>query len=108
MKYLLLHNLENNIKDKLISNYIKDNYQIIYKDENNIILKNYKDKLLDEEKYIKIVISVLKRNNLINTSNSKIIDLTKAFEYAKEKGKYNIFNNKFDWYIRNIIIKELY
>lgn len=107
LNYLLLHNIESNMKDKLLKNYEKEGYRVIYEDENNILITNNNSKLIDEDKYIKITISKIKRSNLINKSNGKVIDLTKAFEYAKEKGKYNLFNNKFDWYIRNIIIKEL-
>ena len=72
--------------------------KFVKKDSNN---------LLDEEIYIKILYSFLKRNSAIKEHKGKIIDLTKAFEYAYKKGKYNKFDNKFDWYIRNIIIKEL-
>lgn len=90
-----------------MNNYINDGYQIVYKDQENIIIKKGNIRLIDEEKYIKITLSIIKRNNLIKKSNGKIIDLTKAFEYAQENGKYNMFNNKFDWYIRNIITKEL-
>ena len=87
--------------------YINDGDQIIYQDQDNIIIKKGNIELLDEEKYIKITLSTLKRSSLIKKSNGKIINLTKAFEYAQKKGKYNMFNNKFEWYIRNIIIKEL-
>lgn len=107
MNYTLLHNLESNVKEQLIKKYINDGYQIIYKDQDNIIIKKGNIKLLDEEKYIKIVLSTLKRSSFIKRSSGKIIDLTKAFEYAQEKGKYSMFNNKFDWYIRNIMMKEL-
>lgn len=107
MNYTLLHNLENNIKEQLMKKYINDGYQIIYQDQDNIIIKKGNIELLDEEKYIKITLSTLKRSSLIKKSNGKIINLTKAFEYAQKIGKYNMFNNKFEWYIRNIIIKEL-
>lgn len=107
MNYILLHNLENNAKEKLIKNYRNDGYQIIYKDLNNVIIKKGNIKLLDEEKYIKITLSILKRSSLIKQSKGKIIDLTKVFEYAQEKGKYSMFHNKFDWYVRNLIMKEL-
>ena len=107
MNYTLLHNLEKNVKNQLIKKYINDGYQIIYKDQDNIIVRKGNIKIIDEEKYINIALSILKRNSLINKANGKVIDLTKAFEYAQEKGKYNMFNNKFDWYVRNIIIKEL-
>ena len=106
LNYILLHNLENNIKEQLIKNYRNDGYQVIFEDQDNIIIKKGNHKLIDEDKYIKITLSTIKRNRLIKKSNGKIIDLTEAFEYAQEKGKYNMFHNKFDWYIRNIITKE--
>ena len=107
MKYLLIHNLEENIKEKTLKSFIKEEYQIIYEDKNNTIIKKDKEKIIDEDTYIKITISILKRNELINKSKGKIIDITEAFEYAKTKKEYDKFNNKFDWYIRNIITKEI-
>lgn len=107
MKYLLIHNLEENIKEKALNSYLKEDYQIIYEDKNNIIIKKGKEKIIDEEVYIKITISTLKRKELINKSKGKIIDITEAFKYAKTKKEYDKFNNKFDWYIRNIITKEI-
>ncbi|MBR3229482.1 MAG: hypothetical protein IKF91_01490 [Bacilli bacterium] len=107
MKYILIHNLEENIKEKTLKSFIKEEYQIIYEDEKNIIIKKNKEKIIDEDIYIKITLSIIKRNEIIKNSKGKIIDITEAFEYAKTKEKYNKFNNKFDWYIRNIITKEI-
>lgn len=107
MKYLLMHNLEENIKDNTLNSYLKEEYQIMYEDKNNIIITNDKEKIIDEDTYIKITISTLKKYELINKSKGLIIDITKAFEYAKTKKEYDKFNNKFDWHIRNIIIKEI-
>ena len=107
MKYLLLHNLEKNINENTLNSYLKEGYKIIYEDENNTIITNDKEKIIDEEVYIKITLSTLKRNELINKSKGKIIDITEAFEYAKTKKEYDKFNNEFDWYIRNIITKEI-
>ena len=42
MNYFLLHNLENNVKEQLIKNYINDGYEIIYKDHDDILMKNNK------------------------------------------------------------------
>lgn len=107
MNYILLHKLESNIKEQLIKNYIDDGFYTVYEDQDNVIIKKGSNKLVDEDKYIKITLSILNKSNLIKNSNGKIIDLTKAFEYAQEKGNYNMFQNKFDWYVRNIITKEL-
>ena len=101
MKYILLNNLDSITNIKLKESYKNNNYEIIY-DKDNIIILRLGNEIVDEETYIKITISIVKRANL----NNKVIDLTKAFNYAKEKGIYNKLNNKFDWYIRNIIIKE--
>ena len=108
LNYILFHNLENNIEKQLIKKYTNNGYQIIYKEKDNIIIKKENMKIMDEEIYIKITLSILKRNHLIKESTGKIIDLTKAFDYAQKKGKYNMLDNKFEWYIRNIIMKELF
>lgn len=107
MKYLLIHNLEEKIKEKTLKSYLKEGYQIIYEDENNTIIKDNKEKIIDEDTYIKITINILNRNELINNSKGKIINITEAFKYAKTKKEYNKLKNKFDWYIRNIITKEI-
>ena len=107
MKYMLIHNLEEKTKEKTLKSFMKEEYQIVYEDEKNIIIKKGKEKIIDEETYIKITISILKRNEIIKNSKGKIIDITEAFEYAKTKKEYDKFKNKFDWYIRNIITKEI-
>ena len=107
MKYILIHNLEENIKEKTLKSFIKEGFQTIYEDEKNTIIKRDKEKIIDESTYIKITISVLKRNEIIKNSKGKIIDITEAFEYDKTKKEYDKFKNKFDWYIRNIITKEI-
>ena len=107
MKYMLIHNLEEKTKEKALNGFIKEAYQVVYEDEKNIIIKKNKEIIIDESVYIKIIVSILKRNELISKSKGKIIDITEAFEYAKTKKEYNKFNNRFDWYIRNIITKEI-
>lgn len=107
MKYILFYNIDELSKNIFLKSYIDDGYKILEEKEGNILIKKDSNNLLDEEIYIKILYSFLKRNSAIKEHKGKIIDLTKAFEYAYRKGKYNKFDNKFDWYIRNIIIKEL-
>lgn len=107
MKYLLMHNLEKETKENILKSYLKEEYQIVYKDEENIIVKKDKEKIIDEDIYIKITVNTIKRNQLINKSKGKIIDITEAFKYAKTKKQYDKLKNKFDWYIKNIITKEL-
>ena len=100
-----MHSLEKNYQKNTLNSFLKEGYEIIYHENSDIIIR--KEKIIDEETYIKITISILNKNNIIKKSKSKIVDLTKAFEYAKAKGKYNKLNNKFDWYIRNIIVNML-
>ena len=107
MKYILLLNIDALSKNIFLNSYINDGYEIVFDTNNNILLRKNSNSIKDEETYIKILTSYLKRSEQINTTKRKIIDLTKAFEYAQKKNGYNKFDNKFDWYIRNIIIKEL-
>ena len=102
--YLLLYNIEPITKEELLNSYKKEGFFIAYEEDNNILIKNVKEKIVDEETYIKILFSYLKR---VRIGNGKVIDFSKAFEYATKKGKYKIFGNKFDWYIRNEITKNL-
>ena len=103
MKYILLHNLDDLLKEKTLDGYLNEGYKIVFEDTKNLIIKNTEDKILDEDKYIKITISIINRSNI---NKSSIIDLSDAFNYAKSKGKYNIFNNKFDCFIRKEIIQS--
>ena len=105
--YILLYNFEKLTKEELLKSYKKDGFTIAYEKDNNVLLKNVKEDIVDEETYIKIVFSYIKKINTKN-NNGKVIDLSKAFEYAKKKGKYKIIGNKFDWYVRNEITKNLY
>ena len=63
--------------------------------------------IIEEEIYIKILYSYIKRSEIIKSCTGKILDVTKAFQYASSKNGYNKFDNKFEWYIRNIITKEI-
>ena len=107
MKYLLLYNIDKLSKNIFLKGYIDEGYEVVKDEEENILIKNNSNSIIDEDTYVKILYSFLKRNSAIKEIKGKIIDLTEAFEYANKKGKYNKFNNKFDWYIRNIIIREL-
>ena len=108
MKYYLLYNLEELTKEKLLSGFLKDDYKIIYNNENIILVKKNSEKIIDEETYIKIVISIIKKYKILN-KRGHTIDLSKAFEYAektKDK-KYNILSNKFTLLVRQAIVQEL-
>lgn len=105
--YILLYNFEKLTKEELLKSYKKDGFTIAYEKDNNVLIKNATEQIIDEETYIKIVFSYIKKIKAKN-NNGKVVDLSKAFEYAKKKGKYKIIGNKFDWYVRNEITKNLY
>ncbi len=107
MKYLLLHNLDILSKNKILQGYLTEGYHILSENDDNILLKLGEEEIEDEDTYVKLTFSLIKRNTMIQESIGKVIDLTEAFLYAKKKGKYDGFNNKFDWYIRNTILKEI-
>ena len=102
--YLLLYDIEPITKEELLKSYEKEGYIIAYEEDNSILIKNIKEDIIDEETYIKILFSYLKKSRI---TKGKIIDFSKAFEYASKKGKYKIFGNKFDWYIRNEMTKNI-
>ena len=107
MKYLLLYNIEPLSKNVLLNSYMKDGFEVIFKTSDYILIKNKNTSIKDEDIYIKILNSYLKRSIITKKLKGKIIDLSSAFKYAKTKDGFNKFDNRFDWYIRNIITKEL-
>lgn len=107
MKYILLHNIEQLTKEKILEGYLKKGFHVQFENENDILLKYGDKQIIDEDTYIKITIQFLKRNSMILESQGKIIDLTEAFEYAYSKNGYEMIGNRFDWYLRNIILKEI-
>ena len=108
MKYILLCNIDSISKNILIKSYQKEGYEIIENINNCILLKYNNNKIIDEEVYIKILYTYLKRSEFKKDINGIIIDLTDAFKYAESKNGYNKFDNKFDWYVRNTIIKVIF
>ena len=107
MKYLLLYNVDELSKNIFLKSYIDEGFEVILDSNNCILIRKDKDLLKDEDIYIKILLSFLKRSSMIKDSKGKIIDLTDAFKYAHSKDGFDKFDNKFDWYIRNINIKEI-
>ena len=107
MKYILLYNIDKLSEKILLKSYLDDGYEIASKTSNHILLKKSNTSIDDEETYIKILNSYLKRSEYKSTVKGKVIDVTNAFMYAASKGTYNKLNNKFDWYIKNAIIKEI-
>ena len=107
MKVVLLHNLDIFMKEKILDNYKKDGYHEIWHENEDVLLKKGDEKIPDLETYLKVLASFLKRNSATNKSNGRVIDLTKAFEYAQKTEKFNKFDNHFTWYLRNIILNEI-
>jgi hypothetical protein len=107
MKYILLYKIEELSKKMILKNYIDKGFDIVSGIDNIILIRRNKDSIKDEDIYIKILYSFIKRSEIAKESKGKIIDLTNAFEYAKKKNGYNKFDNKFEWYIKNTIIKEI-
>ncbi|MBR6948834.1 MAG: hypothetical protein IKH54_01445 [Bacilli bacterium] len=107
MKYLLLYNVDGLSKGIFLKSYLDDGFEIVFDLNNYILIKKDSNNIIDEDIYVKIVYSFLNSSSIIKNSKGKIIDLTSAFKYAESKNGYNKLDNKFDWYIRNTIIKEI-
>lgn len=107
MQYLLLYDIEKLSRNILLKSYKNDGFKIINETDNYILIKKHNASIIDEDIYIKILNSYLKRTNITKKLNGKIIDLSPAFKYASKSIGFNKFDNKFEWYIRNIITKEL-
>ena len=107
MKYLLLFNIEDLSKNVLLKSYLEDGFEIAWENKNNYLIKKNSNKIIDEETYVKILSDYLKRTEMIKDIKGKVIDLTSAFKYAESKNGYDKFDNKFEWYIRNTIVKKL-
>ena len=107
MKYLLLYNMDKLSRDIFLKSYLDYGFEIVSDTNNCILIKKNSNIIIDEDIYIKILNSYLKRNKIKSDVNGKIIDLTDAFIYAESKKGFNKFDNRFEWYIRNTIIKEI-
>ena len=107
MKVYLIHNLDLLTKDQIIKNYNKNGYKEIWKNEDNNLLVLDEINIKDLDVYLKILKRFLNNNSMVKYSKGRIIDLTKAFQYASEKEKYNKFDNRYIWYIRNSILNEI-
>ncbi len=107
MKYILLYNIDELSKNVFLKSYLEDGFEIVSETNHTILIKKNSNSIKEEETYIEILNSYLKRSGMIKDKKGKIIDLTNAFQYAESKNGYDKFDNKFEWYIRNTIIKEL-
>ena len=107
MKYLLLFNMDKLSNKVFLKSYLDDGFEIVFDTDNSILIKKNNNRIIDEDIYIKILSSYLNRKKLNSDIKGKIIDLTDAFKYAESKKGYDKFDNRFDWYIRNTIVKEI-
>ena len=107
MKYLLLYNLDEMLKEKILSGYLKDGFTIIYENDNVVLIKKSDINIHDEDIYIKVLFSFLNRSKVMLKNKSFVSDLTDAFIYVSKKEGFSKFDNKFEWYIRNIITRDI-
>ena len=107
MSYLLLHNLEDYTYKNILESYKKDGYIILYKEDNNTLIKKSNLNIKDEEIYIKVLFSQLNKNKMISDSKGLVIDITNAFLHAYKKNGFDKFDNIFTWTIKNTLIKKI-
>jgi len=107
MNYLILHNLEEYTYKNILESYEKAGYIILHKEDNDTLIKKSNLIIKDEETYIKVLYSHIKKNKLISDSKGLVIDITKAFQYAYKKNGFDKFDNIFIWYIKKILISSV-
>lgn len=107
MKYLLLFKLDEMLKEKILDGYLKDGLIISCEKDNIILIKKSDIAVNDEDIYIKVLFSFINRSRALLNNKSFVSDLTDAFNYASKKEGFSKFDNKFEWYIRNIIIRDI-
>ena len=107
MKYLLLYKLDDMLKEKILDGYLKDGFIISYEKDNIILIKKSDITINDEDIYIKVLFSFINRSRALLNNKSFVFDLTDAFNYASKKEEFSKFDNKFEWYIRNIITRDI-
>ena len=108
MKYILLYNIDELSRKTLLKSYLNDGYVILEEKDNIVLIKKDSNNIIDEDIYIKVLFSYLKKITITKKGSGKVIDITKAFKYAYSKNGFDRFDNRFEWYIRNIIIRELF
>ena len=106
MKYLLLFKLDEMLKEKILSGYLKEGFIILYEKDNIILIKKSDIIIIDEDIYVKVLFSFLNHSKVMLKNKSFVSDLTDAFIYVSKKEGFSKFDNKFEWYIRNIIIRD--
>ena len=107
MKYLLIHNLDSYLKDKILNGYLKDNFIIVYQKDNNILIKKSDVEIVDEELFVKVLFSYLLRSRKLLDEKSFVCDLSNAFSIAFTQNGFSKFDNRFEWMIRNTMMREV-
>lgn len=105
MEYYLLYNLDELVKNKILKGYLAEGYAIVKEDEEAILIRRLEENTLfeNEDDYIKILFSTIKRNSFLK-DKKLVINLTKAFKYGQLHTNYK-FSNRFNWYIRKAILE---
>lgn len=107
MKYLLIHNLDSYLKDKMLEGYLKEGFVVVFEKENNILVKKSDVEIVDEELFVKVLFSYLLRSRKLLDENSFVCDLSNAFSIAFKQNGFSKFDNRFEWIIRNTMIREV-
>ena len=94
------------LKENLLNGYLKDGFNTLYEKDNVILIKKSDINIIDEDIYVKVLFSFLNRSKVMLNNKSFVSDLTDAFIYVSKKEGFSKFDNKFEWYIRNIITRE--
>ena len=107
MMYLLIHNLDSYLKDKILDGYLKEGFVIVFEKDNNILIKKSDVVIADEELFVKVLFSYLLRSRKMLDKKSFVCDLSNAFSIAFKQNGYSKFDNRFEWMIQNILIREV-
>ena len=106
MEYYLLYNLDELVKEKVLNGYKDEGFSIAFEEENVVLVRKLGDiSFENEDVYIKILFSTIKRNTFLK-DKKVVINLSKAFEYGQRHTNYK-FSNRFNWYVRKAILEEI-
>ena len=108
MKYYLFLHIDDLSKNIFLQSYLKDGFEIVFESQEGVLIRKSNMPIVDENRYIQVLNSYIKRSGFVQGCKGKIIDLTDAFLYAYHKNGFDKFDNKFEWYIRNIIIRTIH
>ena len=104
MEYYLLYNLDELVKEKVLKGYRDEGFSIAFEDNNVVLVRKIGDiPFENEDVYIKILFSTIKRNTFLK-DKKVVINLSKAFAYGQKHTNYK-FSNRFNWYVRKAILE---